>query len=46
MEALSKLILSSGKLTTGKIFIPSVLDNTIQADFPDVNVKVSIFVVF
>lgn len=41
MEALSKLVLSNGKLTTAKTFIPSVLENTISKDFPDeVNVKV------
>jgi hypothetical protein len=45
MEALSKLVISSGKLAAGKIFIPSVLKSTIPSDFPDLNVKVRGFVV-
>jgi hypothetical protein len=44
MEALSKLVLSNGKLSKGKVFSPDVVANTLESDFPPLEVKVCFFV--
>jgi hypothetical protein len=40
MEELSRLVISNGKPSRGKVFIPAVEKNTSHSDFPEIEVQV------